>query len=155
MTYFDLYELDETFTLYVVWNGRTCARASGRRRLSLLRTCGPDRSGALRGGRRHPPLASAQRGWSSTRPLIRAVNALQALGKEKALKALWAYVRCRELGRGRFKYQVDEYPRASRGAGCSSTVRLRAGARDIARPEGEGRGRCSRSSSSRTSRSCW
>jgi hypothetical protein len=55
---------------------------------------------------------SAQRGLEfDPRRLIRAVNSLQALGREKALNALWAYDR---LARGltleeRAKYQVDEY----------------------------------------------
>src|SRR4029077_16688227 len=55
---------------------------------------------------------SPQRGLEfSPLRLIRAVNSLHALGKENALKALWAYDRiARELSlEDRTKYHVDEY----------------------------------------------
>jgi len=113
MTYYDLYRLDETFTLYVVWNGedvRQGIRSTEVVSFGDLRSrVDPALYEAVAAIHRSP---SAQRGLDfNPVSLIRAVNVLQALGKEKVLKALRAYVRLSgELPvTDCFKYQVDEY----------------------------------------------
>ena len=113
MTFYDLYSLDETFSLYVVWRGEDARR--GIRSMEVVglpdlgRRIDPELVEAVAAIHRSP---SAERGleFGSLR-LIRAVNALQLLGKEKALKALWAYDRlAHDLSyEERQKYQVDEY----------------------------------------------
>jgi len=113
MTYFDLYRLDETFTLYVVWNGEDVRQGIRSTEVVSFEDLRPRIDSELYEAvamiHRSP---SAQRGldFNPVR-LIRAVNALQALGREKALKALRAYVRLSDdlpVADG-FKYQVDEY----------------------------------------------
>jgi hypothetical protein len=112
LSYFDLYALDETYGLYVVWEDADVRKGIRSTEVVSFRDLrpriDPELYEAVVAIHRSP---SAQRGldWSPLR-LIRAVNALQALGKEKALRALRAYARlARELPReDGFKYQVDE-----------------------------------------------
>jgi hypothetical protein len=112
-TYFDLYALDETFTLYVVWKDEDVRK--GIRSTEVLAfqdlkdRIDPALYDLVLAIHRSP---SAQRGldFDPVR-LIRAVNALQPLGKERALKALREYVRLAEglAFEDCFKYQIDGY----------------------------------------------
>jgi len=111
-TYFDLYTLDETFALYVAWKdleARNGIRSTEIVAFPDLRNrIDPDLYEAVAAIHRSP---SPQRGLQfSPLRMVRAVNALQPLGKEKALKALRAYERlARELSvEQRRKYLVEE-----------------------------------------------
>lgn len=108
----DLYTLDESFNLYLVWNG---SRASGGIRSAevvgfadLRSRFRPEHFEALEALQRCP---SAMSYWSfDPVHLLRAVNAFLALGKE-AIPALRSYVdlvRSLPLGEKR-KYSLDEY----------------------------------------------
>lgn len=113
MTYFSLYSLDDTFSLYVIWEDPDSRKGIASTEViglpDALNRIDPELREAVAAIHRSP---SPQRGleFSSVR-LIRAVNALQPLGKEKALKALWAYYRlARDLSVGdRRKHHTDEY----------------------------------------------
>lgn len=99
-----VYTLDESFALYVVWgqSAEVVGLSDLRRRIDpelFDAVSAVHRSPTGQGGFNFDPVA-----------LIRAVNALQPLGKEKALKALRAY---RTLAAGMTpvetkKYAVDE-----------------------------------------------
>jgi len=141
MTYFDLYELDETFTLYVVWNGQDVREGIRSTEVvsfqDLRPRVDPELFEAVAAIHRSP---SAQRGleFNPVR-LIRAVNVLQALGKEKALKALWAYVHLAgelPVADG-FKYQVDEYRVLPVARLLFNGPPFVLGAGDISPPEGK------------------
>jgi hypothetical protein len=141
LTAFDLYELDETFALYVVWKDLDVQRGIRSTEVvafkDLRSRIDPDLYDAVLAIQRSP---SAQRGLEfDPLRLIRAVNALQALGKEKALKALRAYERLDgDLSQEeRRKYQVDEYrilPIARLLFETAPPFALGAG--DVAAPEG-------------------
>ena len=103
------YSLDEDFSLYVVWKEETATqgiRSSELTCFSDLRDqVAPDLFEALRAIHQSP---SPHEGLSfGSLRLIRAVNVLQPLGRERALKALWEYNRlaCSDLR----KYGMDEY----------------------------------------------
>ena len=95
MTHFNVYSLDATYALYLVWKSDDPAR--GIRSVELVAFSDlkgrvePALFDAIAAIHRSP---SAQQGLAfDPVPLIRAVNTLLPLGKEKALKALRAYYR--------------------------------------------------------------
>ena len=113
LTFFDVHSLDETYALYVVW--KTENPAQGIRSTEVVGL--PDLKDridaplfdAVAAIHRSP---SAQQGLSfASVPLIRAVNLLQPLGKEKALQALWAYYRLvrKATPEEAHRYGLDEY----------------------------------------------
>jgi len=111
--WFSLYSLDATWNLYVVWNGEESA--DGIRSLEVAGFCelrprmDPALLAAVTAIHQAPTAQDGLR--FDPRSLIRAVNVLHALGKERALQALRAYDQlCGELSRGdRNKYHLDEY----------------------------------------------
>jgi hypothetical protein len=113
ITYFDLYALDETYALYVVWKDHDVRKGIESTEVVAFSDLRPRIEPGL-----FDVLATIQRSPSAQQgldfnplALIRAVNTLQALGKEKALKALWAYDRLVQNAspEERFKQQLDEY----------------------------------------------
>jgi hypothetical protein len=108
-----LYSLDDTYSLHVVWKDSAARRGIRSADVvglpDLRHRIDPDLFDAVSAIHRSP---SAQGGLGfDPLPLIRAVNALQPLGKEKALKALRAYCTlARKLSYAEVrKYSVDEY----------------------------------------------
>lgn len=113
MTHFELYSLDETFALYLVWKGEPAKDGIRSAEVvafeDLKSRVDPALWDAVEAIHRSP---SGQQGLGFDPVcLIRAVNALQPLGKEKALEALRAYDRLAgELSfADHHKYQIDEY----------------------------------------------
>lgn len=95
MTHFNVYSLDDTYALYLVWKSEDPARGIRSTEIvafsDLKGRVDPLLFEAIEAIHRSP---SAQQGLAfDPIPLIRAVNALLPLGKEKALKALRAYAR--------------------------------------------------------------
>lgn len=112
LTFFEVYSLDQTTSLYVVWNSENSAKGirstEAVRFADLKDRVDAELFDAISAIQRSP---SAQHGLGfAPVPLIRAVNALQALGKEKAVQALRAYCRfARALtAEERNKHVVDE-----------------------------------------------
>jgi len=113
VTYFNVYSLDQTTALYLVWKSEDPARGIRSTELvafsDLKGRVDPALFDAIAAIHRSP---SAQQGLAfDPVPLIRAVNTLQALGKEKALKALRAYSRlARDASPEEVhKHSLDEY----------------------------------------------
>jgi hypothetical protein len=113
MTYFDLYSLDGVYDLYLSWNEQEVPKGIRSAEVvsfqDLKKRIDPELWEAVWAIQRSP---SAQNGLNFNPVLLlRAVNALHPLGKEQALKALWAYDRlAHDLSSvDRRKYHVDEY----------------------------------------------
>jgi hypothetical protein len=111
--WFDLYSLDATWSVYVVWEDRQPGSALRSTEVigfpDLKPRIDPGLFDALTVIHQAP---SAQGGLRfGSLPLIHAVNTLQEMGKERALKALWAYYRLsRGLSAGEAgRYDVDEF----------------------------------------------
>ncbi len=113
ITFFDLYSLDEEWMLYVVWNDQDVLKGIRSTEVvglpDLRSRIDPDLYDAVAAIHRSPSGQSGL-GFSPIR-LLRAVNALQALGREKALKALRAYERLSRSvsSEETQKYFIDEY----------------------------------------------
>jgi hypothetical protein len=95
ITHYNVYSLDEATALYLVWKSEDPARGIRSTEIvafsDLKDRADPALFDAMEAIHRSP---SAQQGLAfDPIPLIRAVNALLPLGKEKALKALGAYAR--------------------------------------------------------------
>ena len=112
-TWFNLYSLDAAMNLYVVWNGEETADGIRSTEVVCFSDLHPKIDPALLGAvNAIHDAPTAQDGLRfDPRSLIRAVNLLHGLGKERALQALRAYDQLsRDLSRGdRSKYHVDEY----------------------------------------------
>jgi hypothetical protein len=113
MTYFNVYSLDETYSLYLVWKSDDPARGIRSTEIvtfsDLKGRVDPALFDAIAAIHRSP---SAQQGLAfDPVPLIRAVNALLPMGKERALKALRAYARLARDASSEdvHKHGLDEY----------------------------------------------
>jgi len=111
--WYNLYSLDSTWGAYVVWNEIEGAKGIRSAEVvgfpDLRHRIDPDLFDAVSAIHQSP---SAQRGLEfSTVSLVRAVNALQPLGREQAVKALWSYYRlARALSAEEArKYSLDEF----------------------------------------------
>jgi hypothetical protein len=112
-TFFDVYSLDQNCALYVVWNTEDSTKGIRSTEVvsfsDLKDRVDPEMFDAMSAIHRSP---GAEQGLAfEPILLIRAVNALRPMGKERAIKALRGYCRlARSLTvEERSKYFLDEY----------------------------------------------